>query len=81
MWQELNQLTAELCYRLDAEHVVPQGVLDAGNTAAGLDHGITARMQPTSELVLTTLIQQHIDGINAIQPPTHSTRQPRHGSR
>ena len=62
MWQELNQITTELCHHLDAEHVIPQSVLDAGKTAAGLDHGITANLQASSELVLTTLIQQHIEG-------------------
>lgn len=61
MWQALNQIAAELCYRLDDEKILPEDGLTALRTAAGLDTGLTGAMPISSELVITTLIQNHID--------------------
>lgn len=61
MWQELNQIAAELCYHLDDEKVLPKEGLVQLRAAGHINMGLTGTRPASSELVITTLIQKHID--------------------
>lgn len=63
LWHALNDIAAEIAYHLDAEHVISTSTLETWRTAAGLDQGALGKLPVSAELILTTLIQKHIDAL------------------